>query len=65
MAYVTVADFRPPSALTELREWRKHHADTLDRLPDEAVRIDIGRAANGGDFARVMVADQFASQFES
>jgi hypothetical protein len=29
------------------------------------VRIDIGRAANGGDFARVMVADQFASRFGS
>jgi hypothetical protein len=65
MVYVTVADFDPPSALTELREWQKHHGDALDQLPDDAVRIDVGRAANGGDFARVMVDDQFASQFDS
>jgi hypothetical protein len=59
----TVAEFEPPDAQTAAREWRQRHAAALAELPTEAVRIDIGRARDGGDFVRIAVEDEYASRF--
>ena len=54
--------FYPPDALIRLREWRDQNAGALARVPDESIRIDIGRA-DGGAFARVKVAETYADYF--
>jgi hypothetical protein len=58
-----VARFDPPGAQAAARGWRERHGETLSALPDEAIRIDTGRAV-GGDFVRVSVADEYADCFE-
>jgi hypothetical protein len=57
-----VARFDPPDAQAAAREWRKQHADALSAIPDEAVRIDVGRAV-GGDFVQIKVADEYVHAF--
>jgi hypothetical protein len=57
-----VARFDPPNAQAAAREWREKHAVALSELPDEAVRIDVGRAV-GGSFVQIRVADEHADAF--
>jgi hypothetical protein len=57
-----VARFDPPNAQAAAREWREQHAAALAALPDEAIRIDIGRTV-GGDFVQIRIADGYANEF--
>jgi hypothetical protein len=54
VAFVTIAEFRPPDALHDLDAWKLRNADALALIPPEDVLFDIGRAEDG-DFARVRV----------
>jgi hypothetical protein len=58
---VTVAEFRPPDAVRQLEEWRRRNADALAVISPEEVLFDIGRAVDGGDVARVRVAEHHAA----
>jgi hypothetical protein len=62
-AMKVVARFDPPGAHDDARQWREQHAALLSELPDEAVRIDTGRAVGGGDFVQISVTDEYASRF--
>ena len=57
-----VADFRPPGAPAAARRWRDEHASLLASLPEDAVRVEVGRA-EGGDFYRISVAEEYADRF--
>ena len=63
MDLVEVARFDPPRALDDLEAWKQRHADRLRAVPVEDVAFDIGRAAAGGDFARVRIAPAYANLF--
>jgi hypothetical protein len=58
---VTVAEFRPPDAARQLEEWRRRNADALALVAPDEVIFDLGRAVDGGDFARVRVAEHHAA----
>jgi hypothetical protein len=60
-----VAHFDPPDAQSQYREWRQKHAASLSAAPDDAIRIDTGRAMDGGDFVRVSVDEAYADSFAS
>jgi hypothetical protein len=55
---VTVAEFSPPDAVWQLEEWHRRNADALAAIPLDEVMFDVGRSVEGGDFARVRVAEQ-------
>jgi hypothetical protein len=57
-----LVEFMPPDALPRLEAWREAHAAAMVDVPDDAVRIDIGRAL-GGSFARVWVSEEFEPVF--
>ena len=61
MRFVTVAEFRPPEAVRQLEEWRHRHEDALAVIPADEVVFDVGRAVEGGDFARARVAEHHAA----
>ena len=50
MGRIAAAEFLPPEALARLDAWRQEHHDVLDRIPDDEITFDIGRA-QGGTFA--------------
>ena len=56
-----VAHFDPPNAGAAARVWREQHAAELCAIPDEALRIDVGRAV-GGDFVRISVTDEYTDR---
>ncbi len=58
---IEVAQFQPPNAQARYVEWRKQHADALSEIPPEALRIDTGRAADGGTFVSVRAEQEHAS----
>jgi hypothetical protein len=58
---VTVAEFRPPHAVRQLAEWRRRNAEALAVIPVDEVIFDVGRAGEGGDFARVRVAEHLVA----
>ena len=58
-----VAQFDPPCAEAAAQQWRQRHAATLAALPADAVRVDAGRALDGGDFVRIRVDDEYAERF--
>jgi hypothetical protein len=58
---VTVAEFSPPDAVRQLEEWRRRNADALAVIPPDEVLFDVGRVVEGGDFARVRVAEHHAA----
>jgi hypothetical protein len=58
-----VARFDSPNAHAASREWRERHGSTLAEIPADAVRIDTGRAADGGDFVQISVEDEYAQRF--
>ena len=61
MRFVTVAEFGPPEAVRRLEEWRRRHEDVLAVIPADEVVFDVGRAVEGGDLARVRVAEHHAA----
>jgi hypothetical protein len=58
----TVAEFWPPNALQRFNAWEAEHSDLVGALPDDAVRVDVGRAV-AGSFARVRIATEHAPRF--
>ena len=62
MRLMEVARFEPPDAVSRLEAWKEQHAAILAETPPDAVRFDVGRAAEG-TFARVMVAPERCSLF--
>ena len=50
-----VASFDPPDAREAFRRWRAEHAAALDRVPAGAMRVEYGRAQEGGLFVRVRI----------
>ena len=61
MRFVTVAEFTPPDAVRQLEEWRRRHDGALAVIAADEVVVDVGRAVEGGDFARVRVAEHHAA----
>jgi hypothetical protein len=59
--FVTVAEFGPPDAVRQLEEWRRRHDDALAVIPADEVVFDVGRAVEGGDFARARVVEHHAA----
>lgn len=53
-----VASFEPPHADEAFRAWRERNADALADVPAEAIRVEYGRAAAGGLFVRVRMAEE-------
>ena len=53
-----MAEFWPPHALTEFEAWKRSNEDRFGPEADWAV--DVGRAADGGTFARVWVPEALA-----
>jgi hypothetical protein len=54
-----IVRFDPPMAVAKLREWRVQHQETLSAIPDDAIRVDVGRT-DGGDFAQMSVEEPYA-----
>jgi hypothetical protein len=52
-----VASFHPPGAGEAFRAWRERNAAALAVLPPQYLRVEYGRAQEGGLFVRVRVAD--------
>jgi hypothetical protein len=65
VSLATVAEFRPPDAVGQLEDWRRRHADALARVPERELVIDVGRAAEGGDLARVRVEERYVELFNA
>jgi hypothetical protein len=42
-----VASFDPPGAEAAFRDWQAAHADALERVPAEALRVEYGRTGQG------------------
>jgi hypothetical protein len=57
-----VAQFDPPEAQSRFAKWRDEHLAVLSTIPDDAWRIDTGRA-DGGHFVRVRVEESYAERF--
>jgi hypothetical protein len=54
-----IVHFDPPMATAKLRDWKDTHGEALlSVVPENAIRIDVGRAI-GGDFARLRVEDAY------
>jgi hypothetical protein len=50
-----VASFDPPRADEAFRRWRSEHESALSQVPAEALRVEYGRAPQGGLFVRVRI----------
>ena len=50
-----VASFDPPAADEAFRRWRGEHSAALAEVPDEALRVEDSRGAEGGVFVRVRI----------
>jgi hypothetical protein len=53
-----VASFEPPNAEEAFRAWREEHAEALASVPPEALRVEYGRAPQGGLSVRVRIAEE-------
>jgi hypothetical protein len=42
-----VAAFEPPDAAAEFARWREEHAEALEAVPPEAMRVEYGRRGAG------------------
>ena len=42
-----VASFEPPGADEAFRAWAERHADALDRIPADTLRVEYGRTGEG------------------
>jgi hypothetical protein len=54
----TVASFEPPGAAEAFRRWREDHADALAGVPAEVLRVEYGRAPDGGLSVRVRIDEE-------
>jgi len=54
--------FYPPASLEKLEQWRVEDLAALETVPDDSIRVEIGRAVRG-TFARVGVEDAYADRF--
>jgi hypothetical protein len=52
-----VASFDPPGADEAFRAWRERNAAVLAAFPPQHLRVEYGRAQEGGLFVRVRVAE--------
>ena len=52
---ILVGSFDPPGAEEAFRRWRTEHSSALAEVPVQALRVEYGRAAEGGLFVRVRV----------
>ena len=50
-----VASFEPPGADEAFRSWHAAHSAALSEVPAEALRVEYGRAPQGGLFVRVRI----------
>ena len=50
-----VASFEPPDAGEAFRRWQVEYSSVLAEVPAEAVRVEYGRAPQGGLFVRVRI----------
>jgi hypothetical protein len=57
-----VASFDPPGADEAYGRWREAHADALDAVPAEAMRVEYGRAPGGGLVVRVRIDEEHLPQ---
>jgi hypothetical protein len=64
MRFVEVVRFDPPEATRQLNEWKAAHSTVLAGIPEHELVVDLGSAVEGGDFARIRVAEHHASLFE-
>jgi hypothetical protein len=53
-----VASFDPPGAGEAFRAWRERNADALAAVPPQHLRVEYGRAQQGGLFVRVRLAEE-------
>ena len=53
-----VASFEPPGAEDAFRAWRDRHAEALAAVPADALRVEYGRAPQGGLAVRVRIAEE-------
>jgi hypothetical protein len=53
-----VASFEPPGAEDAFRAWRDRHAEALAGVPADALRVEYGRAPEGGLAVRVRIAEE-------
>jgi hypothetical protein len=53
-----VASFEPPGAADAFRAWSAEHAAELVDVPPEALRVEYGRAPEGGLFVRVRIDEE-------
>jgi hypothetical protein len=53
-----VASFDHPGAAEAFRRWREEHADALETVPAEAMRVEYGRASAGGLYVRVRIDER-------
>lgn len=53
-----VASFDPPGAAEAFLRWRDAHAEALASVPAEAMRVEYGRALEGGLVVRVRIDEQ-------
>ena len=53
-----MASFDPPGAAEAFRRWREEHAEALENVPPEAMRVEYGRAAAGGLYVRVRIDER-------
>lgn len=50
-----VASFDPPGAAEAFGRWRAEQSGALAEVPAEALRVEYGRAPQGGLFVRVRI----------
>jgi hypothetical protein len=50
-----VASWDPPQAAESFRRWQAEHAEMLREVPPDALRVEYGRAPQGGLYVRVRI----------
>jgi hypothetical protein len=50
-----VASWAPPGAAESFRRWQAEHAEALADVPPDALRVEYGRAPEGGLYVRVRI----------
>jgi hypothetical protein len=53
-----VASWDPPGAAESFRRWQAEQAGALADVPPEALRVEYGRAPQGGLYVRVRIDEE-------
>ena len=53
-----VASWDPPGAAEGFRRWQAEHGEALGEVPPEALRVEYGRAPQGGLYVRVRIDEE-------